>query len=517
MCTWAGKLWGWLTLAAFLSFNATAATYYVNVSNTVPASPFSSWATAATNIQDAVDVSSDGDLILVTNGVYAKGGRVVYGSLTNRLVINKAVTVQSVNGPEKTLIVGNQIIGPTAVRCAYLTNEARLFGFTLTNGATSNAGGVNQEQSGGGVWSESTSAIISNCVVTANSAFVYGGGAYGGSFNSCVISSNSAATGGGTYLSDLTLCLVSSNSASNALGGDGGGCYLGRLRSCIIKNNYAAYSGGGTRNSFLNNCLILSNYVGLATGKGGGAYGGSLTNCIVKGNYAYESGGVHSGSGQYLNCIIYSNSAPLYPNFNPGYYIGTFISCCTTPLPLAGAGNFTNEPAFVNPSGGDYNLQSSSCCINAGNNAFVSGTNDLGGNSRIIGGTVDVGAYEFKTPASTLSYVWAQQYGLPTDGSADTADTDGDQASNYAEWKSGTVPTNAASVLQLASPTNGVSGMVVTWQSVSGITYYLQRSSDLAGGFTSIVSNLVGQAGSTSYPDTTATNAVPYFYRVGVQ
>jgi hypothetical protein len=88
---------------------------------------------------------------------------------------------------------------------------------------------------------------------------------------------------------------------------------------------------------------------------------------------------------------------------------------------------------------------------------------------------------------------------------------------NWQEWKSGTVPTNAASVLKMASATNSVSGMVVTWQSVTNITYYLQRSSDLAGGFTSIVSNLVGQVGSNSYPDTTATNAGPYFYRVGVQ
>lgn len=90
---------------------------------------------------------------------------------------------------------------------------------------------------------------------------------------------------------------------------------------------------------------------------------------------------------------------------------------------------------------------------------------------------------------------------------------------NWQEWKASTVPTNAASVLQLASPSNSLSGMVVTWQSVGGVNYYLQRGTNLAAqpAFTSIQSNLVGQAGTTSYTDTTATNATPYFYRVGVQ
>ncbi|HEY5043880.1 MAG TPA: choice-of-anchor Q domain-containing protein [Verrucomicrobiae bacterium] len=185
------------------------------------------------------------------------------------------------------------------------------------------------------------------------------------------------------------------------------------------------------------------------------------------------------------------------------------------PLP-SGIGNITNEPVFMDMANGNYRLQSNSPCINSGNNSYISVTNDLDGNPRIVGGTVDIGAYEYQTPSSILSYAWAQQFDLPTDGSADTLDSDGDGMNNWQEWKAGTIPTNAASVLKLASPSNSVSGVTVTWQSVSGVTYYLQSSTNLMA-FTSIQSNIVGQAGSTSYTDTTATNVGPCFYRVGVQ
>src|SRR3954463_6068797 len=81
-----------------------ATTHYVNLSNPSPATPYTIWSTAATNIQDAVDASSAGDLILVSNGIYNVGSRTTVDPTPCRVVINKPVTVRSVNGPQSTII-----------------------------------------------------------------------------------------------------------------------------------------------------------------------------------------------------------------------------------------------------------------------------------------------------------------------------------------------------------------------------------------------------------------------------
>ena len=530
---------------------------FVSVSNTAPVSPFTNWVTAATNIQDAIDAAAVGDFIVVSNGTYSTGGRAVYGIATNRVTVDKAVTVQSVNGPASTIIAGLPDTGgypSSGIRCVYLTNGAALVGFALTNGATRSYGtDTLKEQSGAAVWCESTNAIISGCVLMHSYANYCGGGAYQGTLINCTVAGNTAfISGGGTYLANLNNCVVSSNKLIQGSGG--GGAAFGILGNCLVTGNFAPGYGGGTYFSTLNNCVVSNNSAGFgggvcygvvnnslissnstrATGLyGGGAYSNILNNCVLKNNFANGSGGGAynsilnnctvvnntasiAGGGIYggalTNCIVYDNIGGNLANTKNFFYT------CTTPI-FGNAGCFTNAPIFVDEASGDFHLQTNSPCINSGNNASAPGGTDLDGNPRIEGGTVDIGAYEFQSPSSVLSYAWAQQYGLPTDGTADFADPDHDGMNNWQEWKAGTIPTNAASVLQLSSPSNSVTGMTVTWQSVSGITYYLQHSTDLSAQpvFSTIQSNIVGQTGTTSYLDTNAAGHDLSIYRVGVQ
>ena len=66
-----------------------------------------------------------------------------------------------------------------------------------------------------------------------------------------------------------------------------------------------------------------------------------------------------------------------------------------------------------------------------------------------------------------------------------------------------------------ASPTD--TDVTVTWQRVAGVTYFLERSTNLWASppFRLLAPNLPGQPGTTSFTDTNAASLAPLFYRVG--
>jgi hypothetical protein len=462
------------------------AIHYVALNSSNPVPPYGSWATAATNIQDAVDAATlPGALVWVSNGVYQTGARAVYG-MSNRVAVTKPVTLRSVNGAAVTQIMGYKeprtTNGPTAVRCVYLTNGAVLAGFTLTNGATQTSSDYYRNQSGGGLWSEGLTAVVSNCVLTGNSAYSEGGGACSSTLNNCTLTGNSASGAGGARGGTLNSCTLTGNSATV-----GGGVFGGTLNNCTLTGN-SAYSGGAANSSRLNNCTLTGN----AASTGGGTSYGTVNNCIV-----------------------YYNTAASGAN----YYRGTLDYCCTTPRP-AGTGNLTNAPSLVNTNGwSNLRLRTNSSCINRGNNASAPGPTDFDGRPRIVGGNLDIGAYEFQGPGMGEFIGWLWQYGLPTDGSADATDPDQDRLNNSQEWVAGTNPTNAASVLRMLPPTASGPDVTLTWSSVETRAYALERATNLGvvPAFSLLQSNIAGLPGTTRWADTNASESAPRFYRVRVE
>jgi len=776
------------TFVLRVCLSASGTLHYVDLNSTNAVPPFTNWATAALTIQDAVDVASAGETVLVRDGVYATGGRTApANTLTNRVVLDKPVTLQSLNGPAVTVIQGAGPIGTNAIRCVYLTSGTVLSGFKLTLGATGTSNNfVNWNSAGGGAWCASPNAVVTNCVVSCNVAYGEGGGGYGGTWNNCTFNSNSAAgggavssatlryctltrnlaayggggtsqsrlnncslvsnsandgggnwaswltnctltgnwaknggasgagtlvgcvisnncaeTGGGTYFGTLINCSLISNSAhwgggmyestltNCALignvatystnynnGATGGGAYRGTLihcsllgnmatnefgilnrysygggaswsvlNNCTLKSNVAVYGGGaysatltncvlsansagsggavlagtlyncllssnsatafggGASESTLNHCTIFRNvavydqethygtgggiqggvahnciieqnsayngggaYLAALSGCtldsnsavfGGGGYGGTMTSCILTGNYATNRGGGFYGgfTGTLTNCVLRRNGAGrgggayfcslynctvvgnwgiigaggvddatlnnsiVYFNSENDYTSINANHSCTTPLPAGGVANFTNAPMFVDLVGGNLRLQSNSPCVNAGNNSYALTGTDLDGRPRIIGGAVDVGAYEFQGPGMSEFIGWLQQHGQPTSGAADYADADSDGSNNRQEWFAGTNPTNVLSVLRMLTPSSATFVGFVSWQSVTNRNYFVQRTPKLhvQSAFITLQSNIVGQTSVTSFTDTSATNGGSYFYRVGIE
>ena len=431
-------------------------------------------------------------------------------------------------------VYGGGVFQGTLWNCTFIGNLASYGGGAISstldhcefdrNSATNEGGGAYQ-------------ATLTTCTLSNNIA-PYGGGAYGGWLSNCVMTANVATNGGGA----LGSTIYGSQLANNYAVSKGGGSAICTMFSCLISNNVAGDTGGGVFCDlffgYLYNCVLTGNSAG---NQGGGAFGYYMYNSTVSGNTAPNGGGASGCYG--YNCTVAGNSATNGGGILNGSFYNSIVSgntggnydtnnstlnyCCTAPLPAgSGFGNFSLPPLFVNAAAGDFHLQSTSPCINAGYNTFYyssvyPGMYDLDGNPRVVGAAIDVGAYEYQTPTSQLSYAWAQQYGFATDGSADHADPDHDGLDNYAEWRSLTNPTNAASVLRVLPPTIDTNspGITVNWQGIYGVSYSVERATNLMASpaFGVIMDGISGQDGVNSWQDSSADPAGTYFYRISVQ
>ena len=430
-----GRLIWVVFLGVFLATGAATVwgdtPHYVAHGGQTPMSNYTSWATAASNIQDAVDAAIANDTVLVSNGNY---------TLTNQINILREITVRGFNGQDQTFVNGNYPW--TTNRCFYIYNApAVLDGLTISNGYAGNGGGVliyhlNPTFTGG--------SILTNCTITDNTATNFGGGLYatrsgtGSTTNvisHCVISKNLAqCKGGGIYahFSRFEDCLIDgnctgSNGVSNAGHPNGGaGAWIGSgvlMLNCTIVSNTGtefAKCGGGVYMEYfaiLRNCLIRGN----CSARESAVYlqgwdtieNSTIVQNVGTGNYAAVS---FLGNQPYVSTIrnsiiMFNTSAGTASNwaFNGSKQTGLFYNCCTAPLPTgAHAGDSTNNiafnPLFVATNDADYRLSRGSPCIDAGTNQdWMSAGTDFGGLHRLNRwrGVVDIGAYEF-VPKGTL-------------------------------------------------------------------------------------------------------------------
>ena len=362
--------------------------------------------TEYSTIQTAIDAALDGDIVLVSDGTYKGEGN------KNLDFKGKAITVRSENGPDST-IIDCEGEGRGFHFHNGEGNNSILSGFKITNGYA--------DGSGAGIRIYSSSRpTIENCIISKNSATMWGGGIECYSYitnpsplsytniNHCTIIDNEAKSGMGLLGSgggiscinssvNINNCTISGNFADQQGGGIYYGSSLGNISKCTITRNFADQEGGGIwcHESVVNitNCIINKNS---ATSTGGGIFcdeGVVVKNCTISRNSAVEEGGgvsCSAGSPEITNCIIWGNTPDeIYQDINAN----PIFKFCDIHGEYSGEGNFYGDPLFVDAKNDDYHLSISSPCIYAATSAYAPDT-DIEGNLRPQGYGYDIGAYE---------------------------------------------------------------------------------------------------------------------------
>ncbi len=385
---------------------------------------------------DGGGINNDSGTLLVTDSTFSGNTGTLAGGLVNETTV-------------------------TVTGCTFTDNIGQYNGGGFFNGGTATVTGCdftnNSSLSCGGIFNEN-SIVVSDSTFTGNSASNGGGFSSDGNAtvsDSTFMANSASSDGGGLYNDGTTLvvsgCTFTGNAA--AYGGGLGNDNVPLMSSATVVNS--TFTG----NSATNNGGGLYNDGGGGYGSGGYyTFGGPLllTNCTVSGNTSQSDGGgidnnpygapVGQGSNTLTlnNTIVAGNSCAttidndLFGDLQPtsGFNLigdgsgiinlddleqpaaNNLIGTVADPMdpmlgPLASNGGPTQTMALV-PGSPAIDAGSSALAIDPATQQTLAYDQRGAGSPRILGQSVDIGAYEYEPLGQTISFstIADQTYGV---------------------------------------------------------------------------------------------------------
>jgi len=405
------------------------------------------------NIQSAIVDANNGDTIIVAQGIYYE----------NINFLGKAITLSSTD-PNDPCVVANTIIDgsqPNDVNIGSVVTfnsgedqNSVLTGFTITGGTGQTDPTVTWRTwtgtngDGGGIFCYNSSPTISKNIITNCTTNYGGGGIYCHYYASPVITNNQIINncaewyGGAIFTRYYCSPLIKDNVLEgNSCSYLGGGIYLAtgsnsNIINNLIKNNICtSLAGGGIYYFVMCHPIIANNVIiGNSAESGGSAImaesdsNGYIINNTIIGNKITQPSGFSSTLAIYTNPIIANNivadnqcwgiytgidsDANLVNNDLWGNSYGNYHG--NLPDQTSIKGNISADPnlaptlPYPLPS---YELTYDSPCRDTGSNDYNSILNeyDYDLTSRIVNGTVDIGAQEFRALSVPQDYPTIQQ------------------------------------------------------------------------------------------------------------
>ncbi len=373
---------------------------------------------------------------------------------------------------------------------------------TLTGG--NGVGGGQFGDSGGAIDCFSATLALTDCVLTGNTSPVYGGAISSAStqltLDRCLLTGNTASNFGGA---------ISSGSADLA----GPVTFTTTLTNCTLTNNTSAVRGGAIDHdndrATLLHCTITGNTAPAGAGSGVLSLGNNLARTTVQ------------------NCLIAGNANSSDVSFFTNA-TNTFLSLGGN---IIGTGNATGTFNQLRDLTGqtaatlrlaplaDYGGPTPTMALRPGSPALGNATlspvtTDQRGFPAV--GSKDSGAYEAGTITNYANFIWESlPHTAAEPQAAATFDFDGDGESNGDEYTAGTLASDPLSVFRIVQTSLGGGIFSVTFPTVTGRTYQLQSSPDLADPWTDVGSAAGGTGGNVTLPANVAGFS-RYFFRVSV-